>query len=632
VVDAAWNELPDLLLAREAVALRSRRGVPADALVGLRVRHDEVEQLLVEFSGGTVIEGGPEPDEALVAAFDERIREARASFEDALATHPVLYALGVRLGLELGQAELLAFLCAVDLEPRRQRLLAYVQDDAAAVRPRLHTIARLFGTDHPALDALAPDGPLVTSCVVSLGAGRPWGSTEVHVHPLLGWATAGRLALDPDLPPGWRLTTTEGDETVPADPLVLVWGRDRTRRVEEAARHLPGGFGLLGPRPDDERGWAAVVRTATVCGFSVLVETDRRLDDDGRRWVERASHLAWAVLSPRPLPVDDVPRRPHVEHPAPPAEVSHEEYEAVIGEPPPLGHRITADQLQALARRAANADPSRALVRLAAGSMEALAQRITPRRTFDDLVVEPEVREQLQELIDRYRHRDEVAEWGVSPDIGITALFAGPSGTGKTLSAEVVAGALGLELFKIDLSSVVSKWIGETEQNLEEIFAAAEATQQVLLFDEADALFGRRSEVSDARDRYANIEVAYLLQRLETYSGIVVLTTNLRKNMDEAFTRRMSVVIDFGMPGAEERIAIWQRALAKAPLAPDVDLVKLGEDLDLTGGLIASASRNALHLAVAEGSDVTLDHLYRALRREMRKAGRLVPPALEARA
>jgi AAA+ superfamily predicted ATPase len=628
----AWALLPDLLLAREAIGMRARRGVPADAMVGLRVEHAEIEVLLAEFSGGTVFEGG---DPASVgvggATFDEQIADARHHFATAFATQPVLYSLAMSLDLDVGQAELLAFLCAVDLEPRRQRLLAYIQDDATAVRPRLHTVARVFGGGHSALDGLVPDSPLIRSGLVNVGSGRPWGSTEVHVHPLLGWAATGRLAIDPEVPAGWRLATTaRSDEETGSEQMVLVWGRDQARRIEEAARHLPDGFALLGPIPVDDRAWAAVVRTATVCGFSVMVECGNRLTAEDRRWIEEAGHLSWALLSPHPLPVDDLPRRVHVEYPAPAAEVAADEYLETVGESLPLGHRITADQMRAVADRARNTEPGAALKRLAAGSMEVLARRITPRRTFDDLVVDDDVRAQLHELIDRYRHRDAVTGWGADPDVGVTALFAGPSGTGKTLSAEVVAGALGLELFKIDLSSVVSKWIGETEQNLEQIFAAAEATQQVLLFDEADALFGRRSEVSDARDRYANIEVAYLLQRLESYSGFVVLTTNLRKNMDEAFTRRMSAVIDFGVPGAAERTAIWRHAFGSAPLDGDVDLARLAEDLELTGGLIAAASVTAMHLAVAAGSGVTLEHIHHALRREMRKAGRLVPPVLEA--
>ena len=175
-------------------------------------------------------------------------------------------------------------------------------------------------------------------------------------------------------------------------------------------------------------------------------------------------------------------------------------------------------------------------------------------------MLSPERLTLLQSIVERYRHAGEVYDdWGFSPNPsrGLVALFAGPSGTGKTLAAEIIAGALGLDVFKLDLSSVVSKYIGETEKNLEQIFDAASAGNMVLFFDEADSLFGKRSEVKDARDRYANIEVSYLLQRLEAYDGLVVLATNFEKNVDEAFLRRIHVRVEFALPGVEERKVIW---------------------------------------------------------------------------
>ena len=208
---------------------------------------------------------------------------------------------------------------------------------------------------------------------------------------------------------------------------------------------------------------------------------------------------------------------------------------------------------------------------------------------------------------------------------GTAALFAGPPGTGKTMAAEVVAGDLGLDLCTIDLSAVVSKYIGETEKNLERIFSAAEDANAILFFDEADALFGKRSEVQDAHDRYANIEVAYLLQRMEQYDGIAILATNLRQHLDDAFTRRLAFVVDFPFPGDAERRQIWELALAGAPLAAGADLDRLARGFRLSGGSIRNAALQAAFLAAGDGTPIGMPHLQDAVRRELRKMGKVAP-------
>ena len=207
-----------------------------------------------------------------------------------------------------------------------------------------------------------------------------------------------------------------------------------------------------------------------------------------------------------------------------------------------------------------------------AAGLERLARRIEPAVGWPDLVLPAAVTGQLRELAARARHRDQVlADWRMRPGggrgRGITALFAGDSGTGKTMSAEVIAGELGLDLYTIDLATVVDKYVGETEKNLERIFAEAGGVNAVLLFDEADAVFGKRSEVRDAHDRYANIESAYLLQRMESFDGLAVLATNLRANIDDAFTRRLDAIVDFPVPDADLRRALWDQ-LPRAARAP----------------------------------------------------------------
>jgi SpoVK/Ycf46/Vps4 family AAA+-type ATPase len=197
-----------------------------------------------------------------------------------------------------------------------------------------------------------------------------------------------------------------------------------------------------------------------------------------------------------------------------------------------------------------------------AAGLERLARRIEPHATWDDHVLPDSTEEQIRELPARARHRDTViGKWGMgggnSRRLGVTALFAGDSGTGKTMSAEVLAGDLGFDLYVIDLSTVVDKYIGETEKNLDRIFTEADRVNGVLLFDEADALFGKRSEVKDARDRYANVEVSYLLQRMERFDGLAILASNLRANLDEAFARRLDVIVEFPQPDEDQRLALW---------------------------------------------------------------------------
>jgi SpoVK/Ycf46/Vps4 family AAA+-type ATPase len=221
-----------------------------------------------------------------------------------------------------------------------------------------------------------------------------------------------------------------------------------------------------------------------------------------------------------------------------------------------------------------------------------------------------------------------LSDWGYERTVartqGLKVLFAGESGTGKTMAAEVLAADLGLDLFAIDLATIVSKYIGETEKNLERIFTAADGSNAILFFDEADALFGKRSEVSDSHDRYANIEVAYLLQRMEAYPGAVILATNFKRNIDDAFLRRLDFVIDFPFPEAEDRKRIWRLLLpAQAPRAADVDLDFLGTQFKLSGGAIRNCSLAAAFQAADENESIHMRHLVRAVAQEYAKQGRL---------
>ncbi|WP_399897127.1 ATP-binding protein [Streptomyces sp. BBFR51] len=304
-------------------------------------------------------------------------------------------------------------------------------------------------------------------------------------------------------------------------------------------------------------------------------------------------------------------------------------------------YRLGGDRIQRAAHGARSlaafegtpltADHVRLAARLqSASGLESHARRIRPDVDWRDLVLPDKPLTQLRELALRARHRDQVlGEWRLSAGggrgRGVLGLFAGESGTGKTLSAEVVAADLGLDLYVVQLSSVVDKYVGETEKNLERIFTEADRTDAVLLFDEADAVFGKRSEVKDAHDKYANMESAYLLQRLESFNGIALLTTNLRANIDEAFTRRLDLVVDFPFPDAGQRLALWRHGLSHVPSAEGIDPGPLARNFELAGGSIRSAVVTAAYLAAGRGGTVTADDLLEGARREYRKAGRLVP-------
>jgi hypothetical protein len=261
--------------------------------------------------------------------------------------------------------------------------------------------------------------------------------------------------------------------------------------------------------------------------------------------------------------------------------------------------------------------------------LEDLAERIglgEQSAGWDDLIL-PDLQKQiLHQLASQLRHRMKVYEtWGFAArgrrGLGLSALFSGPSGTGKTMAAEVLAGELKLDLYRIDLSAVVSKYIGETEKNLKQVFDAAECGGVLLLFDEADALFGKRAEVKDSRDRYANIEVGYLLQRMESFEGLAILTTNLKSSLDKAFQRRLRFIVDFPFPDAAQREAIWARIFPGKTPTHGLDLKRLSQ-LNMTGGNIRNIALNAAFLAAEAGKPVEMDHVLQATRLEAVKSER----------
>jgi hypothetical protein len=265
-------------------------------------------------------------------------------------------------------------------------------------------------------------------------------------------------------------------------------------------------------------------------------------------------------------------------------------------------------------------------------TLGALARRADTVYDWDDIVLPEDTEAQLREVTAHVKHRGTVySDWGFderfSDGTGMNVLFSGPSGTGKTMAAEIIAADAGLDMFKVDLATVVSKYIGETEENLKEIFDEAEHTDAVLFFDEADALFGERSEVSDSQDRYANVEVSYLLQRMEEHDGAVVLASNFKENIDDAFLRRINANVEFPRPDREARAQIWRSVFPEATPVGDLDIAFLS-GFEITGGNIKNVALTASFLAADDDATdtVEMDHVVRALRRELQKTGRLVNP------
>ncbi|MGN9911804.1 ATP-binding protein [Phytohabitans sp. LJ34] len=618
-----WTVLADVLLQCEALICRLAEGRPPRDFAGLFVGQEDLDRVLATLPGLD----GPEPER--VAAVRARVRteveRGRKDFADSLAGPSAFAALVRSARLGRAEAEALALLAAVELAPARQRLVAYVQDSVQLPQVTLATLARIF----PGSGAtqVAPDSRLRRAELVEVSATGPWATRTCALPARVAWQLNGDRSADPELPPGASRRLTDHSGT-PAGGLLLVTGADRESRLRAVDERWPGRGRLLCAVPGNGAEWAATVREATLGDLVVVLDLAAPLDATGRDAVARADHLAWALCSRPELPLESVPPLPWQEVRVASGEADDGDWQRALGRAPDPAYRLDRDQLRLVAAAVAAGDGGLgpAVRRLAGGHLDGVAVRVRPRRTWDDLIVPPDDARQLRELAARHRGREVVyGRWRFPPlpSTGTVALFAGPSGTGKTLAAEVVAGELGLDLYKVDLSAVVSKYIGETEKNLERIFGAAAAGDLVLFFDEADALFGKRSEVSDAHDRYANIEVAYLLQRLETYDGLVVLATNLQRNIDHAFLRRISTAVDFVLPEEEQRRAIWARAFPPTAPVADLDLDFLARQFKVSGGVIHNAALSAAFLAAEDGSPITMRHVALSLKREFQKLGRL---------
>jgi hypothetical protein len=659
--------------ARVRAAVARRRDTdptPDDQFRGLYISESDVDRLLVP--GGAAAAVAAPPDGAGPAGGLDRLEEDAAEAEAAGVAIP-LRRLARDFGLTPADVDLLLVAMAPDLDPRFERLYGYLHDDVTRRRASTGLALELCAGGRvtgPARSRLGPSGPLVAGGLLVVEDGdRPFLTRSLRVPDRV----TAHLLDDDACDPAVAAYLTSPVEADIGDPDLLgravalgarlVYLREGlgTTGLSYAATALRRAgrpvvaldLGRLAPDADLHAVAAAAGREARLRGGALVAGPVEAVADRGPGAVRPFAELAALVVliggrgwdsrwTSRQVPL-------LLDAPVPTTGQRGALWRAALDGDAPAAFdpaaatvqfRLTPEQVAAAAsaaRQQAGADArpleeadlhAGARSQNAAG-LERLARRIEPQVDWDELVLPAGVLAQLHEISARVRQRARVYDdWGMaagsSKGRGIAVLFAGESGTGKTISAEAVAADLGLHLYVIDLATVIDKYIGETEKNLDRIFDEADRVNGVLLFDEADAIFGKRSDVKDAHDRYANVEVAYLLQRIELFDGVAILTTNLRSNVDEAFTRRLDAVVDFPVPDEDDRRRLWRRHLRDGvPRQSDVDLDFMARAFKFSGGNIRNVALGAAFLAAGDNRPVGMADLVRSTEREYRKLGRL---------
>jgi adenylate kinase family enzyme len=572
------------------------------------------------------------------------------------------------LGLSVPERGLLALALAAELVPALRRVYGYLQDETAPLDPTSALVAELWCQPHP--PPIGADGALVRWALAQpreAGAEPTSSSTPWVADPLLlahlledyhgRSAPLGRPVIPPDGPRLYeaevedvvafaRALAAEEKSTTVEIELVAPAGAGRTTLAARVAARL--GQGLVAV---DARAVAAAAdpvavalrerRSALLTGALLAWRHAEALPDAVRDSLAHAPGLVF-MLCERPLATGDpggAIRRRYVL-----SSVGRTErlrlWAAMSQEPPPqpiTEWALRPGEIQTLAKVASVGE--RALTEVCKGLLHdiphGLLSPLSQPYTWEDFVAAPRLIAHLRELEEQARSRGEVLDdWGLAGltplGRGVTALFSGPSGTGKTMAAQVLSRSLGLELYRVDLAGVVNKYIGETEKHLRALFEACERAPVMLFFDEADALFGRRTQVEDAHDRFANIEIDYLLQRMEQFDGLAVLATNRKSDLDTAFMRRLRFTIDFAPPTVAERERLWRLALEGRTdthgraLAGEINWTGLARELNLTGAGVKAAALAAAFLARGEGTQIATSHLLAAAHRELEKQGTVV--------
>jgi hypothetical protein len=650
--------LLDLLLERHVLRLRAAQLLDENDFRGLYIADAQVDALLRSASRL------PEDDPGAVA-LTTHIEAARAANRAMAADDLPLFALQRKLGLDRFDVELLVLAAATEIDLRYQTLFAYAQNDVTRKQPSVALALQLLcDSDDERLDrrrAFSPHAPLLRERLLQFVEDpqereAPLLAQRLRVDMRVADFLLGMDTLDPRLTasvrrirPSANLRDLHLDASIHERIANLVpqignattviegpEGSGRMRVAEAMVAQLGHSALMVDPFID---ALPFIRRESLLGGDAVIVKCidgvqpalalfDRPLFFvTTENWRTDAYSIS--------LTVPDVPARARLWRDA----LGTDDVDSA-----PVAQRfaLTAAQIgraveHARAVAASRAPDQRALrigdlqegaQSQSSRSLRKLAANIELRYEWSDLILPPRPIQQLSAVCRAVAYRHIVhGEWGLARRAagrGVAVLLTGPSGTGKTMAASIIARELGLEMYRIDLSAVVSKYIGETEKNLDRVFNEAQTSNAVLFFDEADALFGKRSEVKDAHDRYANIETAYLLQRMEGYDGIVILATNLGRNIDEAFARRMFETIEFPFPDAAHRQRIWRAILgAGAPVASDVDVEFLARQFELSGGNIRNVVLAAAYAAAAANAPITMQDLIRATARELHKIGRL---------
>lgn len=657
----------------------------AASLGWLRVRLASLAQHTqsAQPSSAASLFGRHKPAETPWDGSDSRLREAAAAREQAAAMDPppALHLLADQLGLTTFERDVVLLCAGLELDTRIPALCARAMGSAAQAYPTFALALSLF--DDPSWDALSPQRPLRFWQVIGVSQSDTQPLTAAplraderivnYVKGLNALDTRIALLLSPaagaadELPPSQqakadeivaRWSRTNGSATPPAAillgvdaPAKMLVAQAVSRRFQRDLYHI-GSDALPAQLAEVEslaRLWqreAALLplmlyvdaqsdsgspesRSAVDRFVSRAIRSDSLIFIGSREPLARASFPGQTFDIARPTPEEQdtewrkaLTSLPEADRQAAAARLSGQ-FSLNCSDIRYVVSAVPAAPLDTLPERLWDQCRDRSRPRL-----DTLAQRIDPRATWDDLVVTEDTQRLLHAIVAQVACRGTVySQWQfarrMNRGLGITALFTGESGTGKTMAAEVIANDLRLALYRIDLSQVVSKYIGETEKNLQRVFDLMEGGGSILFFDEADALFGKRSEVRDSHDRYANIEVNYLLQRMETYTGLAILATNMKGALDQAFLRRLRFIVPFNFPSPTERRLLWQKAFPGALPTEALDYDRLSR-LNLTGAGIHSVALNAAFLAARDGTPVTMPLLLQAARTEFRKMDRPV--------
>lgn len=674
-IDQLGEELHhlDRLLARHVATLRRNGLFNEDPLRGLYIGEDEALATLRQPTPPHT--PSPEPDAGIALA--RAVLDAR---ERSGAGLP-LAAIARRFRLDAFERAALVIAAAPSLDQRYQTLYAYAQNDVARRLPTIGLVLALLVQDPVErlrhLARFAPDAKLRRGLLLrwsDADQDKPLADRALMVDDRVMLALLGAPALDDRLagfvrdadvaPPrgdtrdGSLATQCQEAARAGAELIVFEGPLDVGQAGAAAALCRGSDAGLLEADLDHPAARALppdalgrlLGREALLAESFLLVATSQGWPAHGveQLLLQAARSLPRLFVSARPgaldLPLLARERRlARIEPPRVDALARAVWWQAALQDgararigPSAIERLARTSRIgpRAIARAVTTAGPPDEAALLAAvsihagGQLPAIAQKVRTNWSWEDLVLAERPRTQLAELAATLVHWPRVTgEWGFAAKLAAAqnciALFTGPSGTGKTMAASLVAREAEMPLYRVDLSAIFDKYIGETEKHLDRLFDAASEASAVLLFDESDALFGKRTALKDAHDRYANLSVAYLLQRIETYDGLAILATNLPGNMDAAFARRLAHVIAFPLPDIAERRALWARAFpASAPLAADMDIDAIAETFEISGGNIRNAALTAAYLAASDGRCIGQDHVLRALARELEKIGR----------